>query len=86
MFDFLKRKIAEPTAPVGSSAVTLNISDMHCASCALSIDETLEELPGVHKSSTNYARAQTKVVFDEAKTTVTEMQQAIAGLGYTATV
>lgn len=40
------------------------ISGMHCTSCALNIDLDLEEVEGVRKSDTSYAKQETTVEFD----------------------
>jgi copper chaperone CopZ len=40
------------------------INGMHCTSCALNIDLDLEEIKGVRKSSTSYAKHETIVEFD----------------------
>lgn len=50
--------------------VTLLVTGMHCASCGLLIDETLEELPGVISSSTDLRRETTTVEYDPAQTDV----------------
>ena len=44
--------------------VTLQIISMHCASCAMNIDFELEEVEGIKKASTNYAKQKTVVTFD----------------------
>jgi len=43
------------------------ILDMHCSSCALTIDMDLEDLDGVKKSQTSYAKAELEVEFDPEK-------------------
>jgi copper chaperone CopZ len=63
---------------------TLKIDGMHCASCALLIDEELEELPGVEEAHTSYAKQETKVVFEEASVRLPTLLQAIEELGYRA--
>ena len=63
---------------------TLVVSGMHCASCSLLIDETLEELPGVVSSSTDLRRETTTVEYDPAQTSLTAIAETIAGLGYAA--
>jgi copper chaperone CopZ len=63
---------------------TLVVTGMHCASCGLLIDETLEELPGVVSSSTDLRRETTTVEYDPAQTTLTTIAAEIVGLGYTA--
>ena len=62
----------------------LKVSGMHCGSCAAGIDDRLEELEGVKKSSTSFARGRTKVEFDESAVTIDALRAAIADLGYEA--
>lgn len=42
----------------------LKIEGMHCISCAMNIDFDLEDIQGVKKSQTSYARQETIVEFD----------------------
>lgn len=63
---------------------TLVITGMHCTSCTLLIDESLEDLPGVISSSTDLRRETTTVEYDPTKTTLTAITAEIANLGYAA--
>jgi copper chaperone CopZ len=63
---------------------TLEIDGMHCASCALLIDEELEELAGVAEAKTSYARQRTAVVFDATQVGLPALLETIAALGYAA--
>ena len=60
------------------------VTGMHCASCGLLIDDTVEELPGVERSETDSRRGRTVVRADLAATTSAEIVAAIAEAGYTA--
>lgn len=60
----------------------LKIDGMHCTSCAMSIDERLEEIEGVFSASTSFPKGQTKIKFDERSVDVAALQQAISELGY----
>ena len=60
----------------------LKIDGMHCSSCAAGIDDRLEELDGVRKSSTSFARGRTKVEYDESRVDLDAMRRAILELGY----
>ena len=60
----------------------LAIKGMHCASCAMNIDEELEELDGVQKSKTSYRKQTTEVSFDESRTGLDDIDRVINGLGY----
>ena len=60
----------------------LTIKGMHCGSCAMNIDEELEELDGVDEAKTSYRKEVTDVVFDETRTNLDVIQDVIRGLGY----
>lgn len=76
MFKLFKKK--QPTG----TQIKLKISGMHCASCSMNIDGTLEDLPGVIKSETSYARAVTSVEYDQEQIDPSKIMQAINQLGY----
>jgi copper chaperone CopZ len=58
------------------------ISGMHCTSCAMLIDGDLEDTQGIKEASTNYAKSQTKVVFDPALINIEEIAGIIKKAGY----
>lgn len=60
------------------------IIDMHCSSCALTIDMDLGDLEGVAWSRTSYAKAQTEVEFNPQKTSEDLILQTIKQSGYSA--
>ncbi len=60
------------------------IEGMHCVSCSLSIDMDLEDMEGVSKAQTSYARAESEVEYDEAKVDEGLIIQAIKKTGYIA--
>jgi copper chaperone len=60
------------------------VTGMHCASCAILIDETLEELPGVVSSSTDLRRGTTTVEYDPGQASADQITAEIVSLGYAA--
>ncbi|MCX6790603.1 MAG: heavy metal-associated domain-containing protein, partial [Candidatus Gribaldobacteria bacterium] len=48
----------------GNQKVSLNLSGMHCASCASVIEKSIQETPGVKTASVNFAAEKARVVFD----------------------
>lgn len=78
MFNFSKPK----TIDENITTVTLKLSGLHCTSCALNIDLTLEDIPGVKSSKTNYAKSETKIVFDPSVINLKSIKKAIVNLGY----
>lgn len=61
---------------------TFTIKGMHCASCALTIDMDLEDLDGVKKAQTSYAKAETEVEFDPQKVSENLILETIKRAGY----
>lgn len=59
------------------------ITDMHCSSCALTIDMDLEDLDGINQARTSYAKAETEIEFDEEKISDQKIIQTIKKTGYT---
>ncbi len=62
----------------------LKINGMHCTSCAFNIDGELEDTDGVVSSSTNYAKQETKVEFDDNKVSEKKLIEIIKKVGYDA--
>ncbi|MBF6216086.1 heavy-metal-associated domain-containing protein [Nocardia puris] len=62
------------------------IDGMHCGSCALLIDDALEDLPGVRATQTSMKKARSTVDLDLAVNTPEDVIAAITELGYTAAV
>lgn len=58
------------------------IKGMHCTSCVLDIDGTLEDLPGVEKAATSYAREETEISFDEKQISLPKIASELKKLGY----
>ena len=59
------------------------IIDMHCTSCAMTIDMDLEDLNGVKKAQTSYAKQECEVEFDTDKVTQAQIMETIKKAGYT---
>ncbi len=76
MFNLFKKKTIQGTKAI------FKLSGLHCSSCALSIDNTLEEIDGVIETKTNYAKAEAIVYFDSKKTSPEALKKAIIGAGY----
>jgi Cu+-exporting ATPase len=76
MFNLFKKKSA------AGEKITFKLSGLHCSSCAMSIDNALEEIPGVLETSTSFAKAETRVNFDPKITNQEELKRAIQGAGY----
>lgn len=60
---------------------TLNVEGMHCNSCAMIIEDNLKEI-GVGKVSVSVKDNKVNVEFDESKTDLKKIKQAIEKDGY----
>jgi copper chaperone CopZ len=63
--------------------VTYQIPDMHCSSCAMSLEGIEDELEGIQKIRASYRKQTLDIEFDEKKVTAKKIRQAIIDLGYT---
>lgn len=61
--------------------ITLSVDGMHCGSCGMTIDETLEDLRGVQSSRTNVRKGVT-VVEHDGKLKTKQIANAVRKLGY----
>lgn len=62
--------------------LTLSISGMHCASCALNIENTLKSTEGVNSASVNFASEKVNIEYDESKINESALTSAIENLGF----
>ncbi|MFA7244704.1 MAG: heavy metal translocating P-type ATPase [Candidatus Magasanikbacteria bacterium] len=60
---------------------TLKIEGMHCASCAVSIERSLQKQPGMKSASVNYALAQAYLEYDEKQVKDEDLAKAVASAG-----
>ncbi|MFH1314774.1 MAG: heavy metal translocating P-type ATPase [Candidatus Uhrbacteria bacterium] len=60
---------------------TFNISGMHCASCAVSLEKELNKIKGVESAVVNFANEEATISFDETKTNKQEFDRAVKQAG-----
>lgn len=60
----------------------VKISGMHCSSCAMNIDNSLEEISGVISAKTNYAKGETEIKYQRGQSVTAPAKKAIEALGY----
>ncbi|MBW6462312.1 MAG: heavy metal translocating P-type ATPase [DPANN group archaeon] len=69
---------------MGKKTDIFDISGMHCASCALTIENVLNNLDGVSEANVNFAVEKVTVNYDDEKTSITDITSKINKLGYKA--
>ena len=64
--------------------LNLRLQGMSCASCARSIERSIQGVPGVTECNVNFALERATVTFDRTATNPDTIQQVVAKAGYTA--
>ena len=71
-----------PTKTRREPAVTIPIVGMHCAGCALRIEKTLTETPGVRAARVNFGTESAIVEFDPDAVPADELRRRVREIGY----
>ncbi|HET7000769.1 MAG TPA: heavy metal translocating P-type ATPase, partial [Puia sp.] len=61
---------------------TFPVTGMSCASCAVSVESTLQSLPGVRHASVNFADQSTNISYDPSSTDPAIFKKSIQAIGY----
>lgn len=61
---------------------TFKISGMHCASCVLTIEKVLKNLPGVKNAEVNFASESALIEFDNNVVSEKDLADAVESIGY----
>lgn len=69
---------------MATSTHVFRIEGMHCGSCALLIDDALEDLPGVRATQTTMKQGCSTVQLDLSQSSPEDVIQTIEELGYRA--
>jgi cation-transporting ATPase V len=77
----MSQRTDEPT-PESDRKVDLEVTGMHCASCATRVERALTAREGVHDAGVNFATERARVVFDPSLVTVDDLAAAAAAEGY----
>lgn len=64
----------------------VNLGGMHCASCALDIKETLEEMAGVRQADVSFDDKRAVIEYDEQRASLPTLLKTIEDLGYQASL
>jgi copper chaperone len=66
-----------------AKTTVLNVPDMTCGHCELSVQEALDELDGVESAKADHATGNVEVAYDEGKVDTEQFKEAIEKVGYT---
>ncbi len=77
---------AAPARSAASKTCVIDVLDMHCAACAVLIEDGLRRVSGVLRVRVHYATQRAQVVVDPAKLGAAQLLASIERLGYVANV
>jgi periplasmic mercuric ion binding protein len=70
----------------GSRTVTLDVTNMDCAVCPITVRKALEKVPGVDTAKVDFKTKRAVVAFDPAKTSPDALIRATADAGFPSSV
>jgi mercuric ion binding protein len=73
---------ASPAFAESLRTVTLNVANMDCAVCPITVRKALEKVPGVATAKVDFATKRAEVVFDPKQATVDALTKATTDAGY----
>ncbi|MBM4206791.1 MAG: mercury resistance system periplasmic binding protein MerP [Gammaproteobacteria bacterium] len=85
-FFLLAFTVISSSALAESRKITLDIQNMTCAVCPITVKKALEQVSGVQQVSVDYASKTATVQFDDTLTTADKMTEATQAAGYPSTI
>ena len=70
----------------GKQTATLDVSNMDCAACPITVRKALEKVPGVESAKVDFKTKTAVVAFDPAKATPQALTKATRDAGFPSTV
>lgn len=64
--------------------IELKTGGMHCSSCSMLIQMSVDDLPGIDEATADYGSGRTRVRFEPALVSSEQIVAAIRDAGYTA--
>lgn len=83
---FLVFTVTSGVALAASRTVTLDVQNMTCAVCPITVKKALERVSGVQQVSVDYASKTATVQFDDATATADKLTEATKAAGYPSTI
>ncbi len=78
----VEKAVKDSGYEVARDEITLTIGDMHCATCAQTIEESLKAVPGVADARVNFALGKAVVDYDASRVDETDLKKAVEEAGY----
>lgn len=78
----VEKAVKESGYEIAKDELTLTIGEMHCATCALTIQDALKEVPGVRDARVNFALGKAVIDYDASVATEARLRKAVEESGY----
>jgi periplasmic mercuric ion binding protein len=83
---FLAFAVTSNLALAASRTVTLNVQNMTCAVCPITVKKALEHVSGVQQVTVDYASKTATVQFDDTVVTADNLTEATKATGYPSSI
>lgn len=83
---FFTFAVTSGAALAASRTVTLDVQNMTCAVCPLTVKKALERVSGVQQVTVNYESKTATIEFDDAAATENQLTEATKTAGYPSSV
>lgn len=80
--DDIEKAVKESGYEVAKDEISLTIGGMHCATCALTVQDSLKEVPGVFDAKVNFALGKAMVGYDSSIAGQADLRKAVEEAGY----
>jgi Cu+-exporting ATPase len=78
----IEQAVKESGYDVARDELSLTIGGMHCATCAMTIQDALKDVPGVKDARVNFALGKATVDYDASVATESQLKTAVEESGY----
>lgn len=78
----VERAVRESGYDVAKDEISFTVGGMHCATCALTIQDSLKEVPGVADARVNFALGKAVVDYDASVASEARLRKAVEDAGY----
>jgi Cu+-exporting ATPase len=78
----IENVVKESGYEVAKDELTLTIGGMHCATCAITVQDSLKKVPGVFNAKVNFALGRASVDFDASIASKDALKRAVEDSGY----
>ncbi|GAC23130.1 MULTISPECIES: mercury resistance system periplasmic binding protein MerP [Paraglaciecola] len=83
---FLIALLSSSSALATIQTVTLNVPNMNCVTCPITVKKSLTNVDGVKKADVTYATKLAVVTYDDEKTNIEALVSATTNAGYPSVV